>query len=100
MQSKDCTAHSSHLIYLTIPFSDAAHLGDPEIYAMRIMFLLLAVSMVGHSSGQFLASGAVRLEDLSIIGAQHTHIYKCTRISIVHQFLFLFIAHLPRVLYL
>jgi hypothetical protein len=62
--------------------SDAAYarsgLGDAEIHAMRVMFLLLAVSMVGHSSGQFLASGAVRVEDLSIIGAiAHAHTCKC-----------------------
>lgn len=37
---------------------------------MLLMFLLLSISIVGHSSGQFLASGAVRVEDLSIIGAR------------------------------
>jgi hypothetical protein len=63
-----------------MPHSDAAQLGHAEIQAMRLMFLLLSVSMVGHSSGQFLASGAVRVEDLALIGAyirtyMHTHMH-------------------------
>ena len=46
----------------------AIYLGDAEVRALRAMFLLLGVTMMGSSSGQFLAAGALSVKDFTAIG--------------------------------
>jgi hypothetical protein len=46
----------------------AVYLEASEVHALRLMLLLLGVSMLGRSSGQFLAAGAIRIEDFPVIG--------------------------------
>ena len=50
------------------PSSSQTYLGKDEIKALRTMFVLLGINMMGTSSGQFLASGAIRVQDFSKIG--------------------------------
>ena len=46
----------------------AVYLEASEVHALRLMLLLLGVSMLGRSSGQFLAAGAISVEDFPMIG--------------------------------
>ena len=50
-------------------------LGDAEIQALRTMFVLLGINMMGSSSGQFLASGAIEVADLPTIGTEYCHTF-------------------------
>ena len=50
------------------PSSSQTYLGTQEIKALRTMFVLLGINIMGTSSGQFLASGAIRVQDFSRIG--------------------------------
>ena len=45
-------------------------LGGAEIQALHTMFVLLGINMMGSSSGQFLASGAIEVADLPTIGTE------------------------------
>ena len=50
------------------PTTILSSLGIEEIQSLRTMFVLLAMNMIGRSSGQFLASGAISLRDFPVIG--------------------------------
>jgi hypothetical protein len=86
-----CTAaeaHSELLILLSFSNGIKRHSSDnldrdelcgvSDLKAMRSMLLLLAVSIMGRHSGQFLAAGVVIIEDFSMIG----DIYICVYIYI------------------
>jgi alkylation response protein AidB-like acyl-CoA dehydrogenase len=51
-----------------VEVESAVYLEACEVHALRLMLLLLGVSMLGRSSGQFLAAGAIRIEDFPMIG--------------------------------
>ena len=66
----------------------AVYLEASEVHALRLMLLLLGVSMLGRSSGQFLAAGAISVEDFPMIGMSHSLLLSLLLLLLLLQFLF------------
>lgn len=39
-----------------------------DLHALRLLFLLLSINIISKNSGQYLASGAIQIEDFHVIG--------------------------------